>query len=240
MTDKIRAKLKLFRDRTIEHHDELDSTMSFARSNAFRLGERAAIIAKRQTAGRGRLERQFFSPEGGLYMTVLLMGSHNLLTVAAGVAVAQTLREYGINAEIKWVNDVLCQSKKLCGILAQSYTIDGKVFSAVGIGVNIAKQIYPDGLCAASAEEFTDGTIDMATFTADVLNRLDYYLLEENAKEAVKLYREYSCLLGKAVVFDGGSGIAYAVDDNGALIVKLDGGVFRLLRAGEVSLRLKH
>lgn len=117
----------------------------------------SVLIAGRQSAGRGRMRRAFASPEGGLYMSVLFrdISAADALqfTPRAAVAVALAIeRSSGRRAYIKWVNDVLLDGLKVCGILAEAVTRRG-LDMVLGIGVNVAES---DGasprLCAASPE----------------------------------------------------------------------------------------
>ena len=111
-------------------------------------GERSVLIAGEQTAGRGRMSRSFASPEGGLYMSVLLRPASAEaaleLTPRAAVAVCRAIEScFGRSTEIKWVNDVLIGGRKVCGILAEARASDGLTV-VLGIGVNIST--VPSGL----------------------------------------------------------------------------------------------
>ena len=132
----------------IQVEKTLDSTNRLARDLAQRGGrEGTVVVAGEQTAGRGRLGRSFFSPGGtGVYFSLILRPSPeteaSLLTTAAAVAVAQAAEELAKRpAEIKWVNDIYMDGKKICGILTEgTYSIEeGRMESAVlGIGVNVS------------------------------------------------------------------------------------------------------
>ena len=127
--------------------DEIDSTNLEAKRLAMTGLSRCAVIADRQTAGRGRLGRSFYSPPGcGIYTSLLLrprpdqLADVTLLTTAAGVAVCRALEKAaGVQAEIKWVNDLYLNGKKICGILTEGVTDfeSGMIESIViGYGVN--------------------------------------------------------------------------------------------------------
>ncbi len=113
--------------------------------------EGTVLTADTQTAGRGRLDRSFYSPESGLYMSILLrpsernavLGAEGALhiTTAAAVAVCRAIETVsGVKCGIKWVNDIYADGKKLCGILVEGALIPGKAeldYAVLGIGVNI-------------------------------------------------------------------------------------------------------
>jgi len=110
-------------------------------------------MAESQTMGRGRLGKFFFSPKGGLYMSLALKygGSEEQITLAAAVAVCRMLERYcGVRPRIKWVNDILVGSKKVCGILCEAVCgQDGSVGAViVGVGVNTQDEgyVFPDEL----------------------------------------------------------------------------------------------
>ena len=135
-------------------YDELDSTNRLLKELARDGAENGTVVmADRQSAGRGRLGRSFFSPEGGLYMSMLLKGenvvSHlNLVTPMAAVAVRRAIRELtGYECSVKWVNDLYGGGKKFTGILAEAVNSAGRVDGVViGIGVDLVESDFPPEL----------------------------------------------------------------------------------------------
>ena len=134
--------------------DEIDSTSAEARRWAECGGKAPALfVAERQTAGRGRLGRSFYSPsDTGIYMTLLLEIGEDFpdtagLTSAAAVAVLRgTDRLTQGKTQIKWVNDILLDGKKICGILAESFLVGDKTYAAIGIGVNVSTKDFPEDI----------------------------------------------------------------------------------------------
>ena len=129
--------------RRILYYKELSSTMDEA-SRLAEAGteEGTVVITERQTAGRGRFGRNWVSPEGNLYFSVVFRPSRSilpLLTMVSGVAVARAVRKVtGLTPQIKWPNDVLVEGKKVSGILVEAVAEGPSVRDAiVGIGVNI-------------------------------------------------------------------------------------------------------
>ena len=165
----------------------LESTAS-TNDLAARLAESGAeegtiVVAERQTAGRGRHGRVWFSPPGaGLYVSVIVRpasdGSNDenpaaLLTLASGVAIAEAVRAVtGLPAEIKWPNDVLIGGRKLAGILAEAAVQAGMLqFVVVGFGVNLRPAAYPPELAprVTSIEAETSRPADRAVLVAEIL-----------------------------------------------------------------------
>ncbi|MBR5642090.1 MAG: biotin--[Firmicutes bacterium] len=164
--------------------DTLDSTNTKAISLAREGVSEAAVVAKTQTGGRGRLGKSFDSPEGGLYLSVLTdrltPGADVLaLTPAAALAARRSiLRTYGLACQIKYPNDLLLDGKKICGILCESLS-EGEKFSAViGAGINVCTDVpqpddapeYPPG----SLKDFCEKAGDPAS-----LQELESILIEE-------------------------------------------------------------
>ncbi len=246
--DKIRALIK---DKNIAIHlfDEIDSTSDEARRIALDEGSAPAlVIANSQTAGRGRMGRSFFSPaKTGLYLSFLQKAKKNLedtvrLTTSAAVAVSLAIEEiYGIKTEIKWVNDLLLSGKKVCGILAESFSSKtGERFVIIGIGVNISTEVFPDEIKgrAASLGEKAERREDLA---AAIVNRLSAYYQNPKSPEISRIYKERSAVLGKRVwlFLDGEriSALAEDIRDDGTLVARLDSGEMRELHSGEITLR---
>lgn len=200
-------------------------------------GERSVLIAGEQTAGRGRMSRSFASPEGGLYMSVLLRPASAEaaleLTPRAAVAVCRAIEScFGRSTEIKWVNDVLIGGRKVCGILAEARASDGLTV-VLGIGVNIST--VPSGL------EETAGAILEAPQERSRERLAGAILNELSGGRGV--YSEYvrRCSTpGRVVsVSRGGERFnarALAVDESFRLVVER-GGRLERLDSGEVSVK---
>ena len=124
----------------------LPSTNLYACEHFDNLKDGQIVLAKTQTAGRGRKERIWLSQEGGLYFSLVVKPQNfkidflGSLTQAMALSVCKTLKELGAPAVLKWPNDILCEGKKICGILSQAVFKDNKLAGVViGVGVNIAQ-----------------------------------------------------------------------------------------------------
>lgn len=220
----------------------VNSTNTFAKENIRSLVLPALIIAEKQTAGRGRQGKSFFSPEGtGLYMTLVFDAPQDcsLLTPAAAVAVCDSLEKFGISPKIKWVNDVFAQGHKVCGILTEFFVSDSKPYIILGIGINLTTTEFPDDLkIAGSVDLDCDKTALALEISQTILgyteNKNDAFILEE--------YRKRLFVIGKEIVYFKNN-IEYraTVKDINCqcnLIVERSDGVTDILSSGEISIRL--
>lgn len=237
--------------------DEVDSTNAVAKQLAAGgAREGTVVVAEHQTAGRGRLGRTFYSPEGtGAYFTLVVrprMSAQQAqqLTTIAAVAVCEAIESVtGRHASIKWVNDVLLGGKKVCGILTEAslnLELGGLEYAVVGIGLNVRTPEggVPDALKDIVGIILPDGAPGGARsrLVAEVLNRfLDYYR-DFDARRWQSAYRARSAVIGRTidVLLPTGTRRARAlsIDDDCALIVRYEDGTEAALSSGEVSTRL--
>jgi BirA family biotin operon repressor/biotin-[acetyl-CoA-carboxylase] ligase len=234
------------------HLASVDSTNRYLRG----LAENGAahgtlVLADRQTAGRGRLDRRFDSPEGGLYMSLLLRPTADacdlgLLTALAAVSAARAIEASvpSLAVGIKWVNDLYVGGKKLAGILSEAALspCGGAAFVIVGIGINLKGDVLsPElGAIATSVEEAGGEVPEREALAASIAEGI--LSACEVPSDCLPEYRRRQILLGRRVrVYAGGrpyTARAIAVDDRGGLVVSR---FLRktTLRYGEVSVRVK-
>lgn len=226
---------------SLYHYITLDSTNAEAKRRG--AAECAVILSDGQTAGRGRLGRDFYS-EGGIYLSVILPAkglllSPMLLTSAAAVAVCRALEGAGLDGRIKWVNDILLDGRKLCGILAEAVsTGDGITGYVIGIGVNIGSTELPKELSDIATAVFLseEGKRELAY---EIVRRL-METIEMSPEDILAYCTAKSTVLGRRVRFFGaknGVGLAVGLSPEGGLIVEADGGETVILTGGEISLR---
>jgi len=204
------------------------------------------VLAARQSGGRGRLGRSFFSPEGGLYMSLILHtdAPAGTVTTLCAVAVRRAIRKLsGIRADIKWVNDLQLHGKKICGILCENAWCQNRSLGMIaGIGVNVFGNAFPPEISAIASSLYPDKQASpfalehlAAAIREEILSGLN--ALPSHMEE----YRESCITLGKEIYFseNGQSVNAFAlgIEDDGALRIRLEDGSNRLLAAGEVSIR---
>ncbi|SMO69641.1 biotin--[acetyl-CoA-carboxylase] ligase [Halorubrum cibi] len=237
----------------IEYHDSLPSTNDRARSLAAEGGVDVAVVADAQSGGRGRLEREWVAPSGGVWVSLLTRPDVTparapLFTLAAAVAVADATREVGVDATIKWPNDVLVVDaggsdgesradsvgrggRKLAGILTEMEGEADRVsWLVVGIGVNanLDPETLPAGATSLRAERGED--VDRGRFLARLLER--YAELAADPDAILPAWRERASTLGRRVrvetVGEAITGRAVDVEPPGALVVETDDGRARV------------
>lgn len=226
-----------------------DSTNRVLREYMDAAWEGFTVVAGEQTCGRGRMGRSFLSPKGGLYMSVLLKpekDNFSLITAAAAVAVSDVLKErFGVECGIKWVNDLLLDGKKVCGILAESvFDTNGSPKTVIlGIGIDMAypEDGFPDEIKDIAGALGVNLTADEKLDLAEEISRLivDLY---PHPERIVGAYRKRSAVIGKDifVIRNGVSVPARAVDIDGECGLVADFGTHtEVLRTGEISIRIK-
>ncbi len=231
-----------------------DSTNRIAKDLALNgAKEGTLIIAKKQTAGRGRLKRTFFSPYGGVYMSLILKPKQKLndtvfITVAAAVAIAQSIENIcGRKCSIKWVNDIYIDNKKVCGILTEgcfSADKDFPEYAVLGIGINLIKPKggFPDDIsdiagCVLNRKHVSSKL--RAKLISDFCKR--FFSLYDNIekKEYLEEYKKRSFLLGKQIEYVSNDGILHTacvlgIDDDAGLLIE-ESGAQKKLTAGDVK-----
>lgn len=227
-------------------YDVIDSTNTQARRLA---GEGDSspllIIAREQSAGRGRLGRSFFSPaDTGLYMTLLYYPDRSVaeltgLTCAAAWASVLAVEQLcGISSQIKWVNDLYLGGRKVCGILCESFGTPHGTAIAVGIGINLTTEDFPDNLDGIAGS--LQAKIDPEVLALRICEHLLPYLQSGDNALWLDGYRARFMLRGMRVscITADGTFPATALDvtDEGALKVQTDDGKMHILYAGEVSI----
>ena len=220
------------------HHAEIGSTNEEARNLAIAGATHGTLVtADSQTAGRGRQGRVWSAPpKSSLLCSLVLREPPNLLPLAAGLAVADTVASYGLVPKVKWPNDVLVNDRKIAGILAEGRPAEG--WAVLGIGLNVAVQLddLPEELHAtATTLGLTEADVD--SVLKALLNALESRLAQS---EGVLLedFRGRDALLGREVRWSGGvaSGVGAGIDGTGRLVVTTADGGRVLLDAGEVHL----
>lgn len=237
----------------ILRYDTLDSTNTEVANHA-KLGadEGLCVIAETQTAGRGRQGRKWISdPDSGLYFSILLRprfeGKYlSLITLMAGIAVHDVLKEYGLKPDIKWVNDILIGDDKISGILAETVETKTGIAVVVGIGINLTSSSFPAEIAeTATSIEIETGNIADPDELAETLTRfLTYFyriLCDQNGTtEIIRHWKERSSYYSEKNVrvtlfgrtFDG---ITDGLEENGALRVKGSDGSVTIVQAGDVE-----
>lgn len=230
-------------DININYYDSVTSTNDVIKEMASKgAPSGTVVVAWQQTNGRGRMGRTYFSPNGGLYMSMLLdMDTSLTLTSKAAVAVRRAISDEAYKETyIKWVNDLLYKGKKVCGILAEG--IGDKVVLGIGINFTIKQKDFPSEL-KDSAISLFDGAEKADCDAVDLVNAIVRNIIDLlDDDNFVSEYKRYSCLVGKEVkVFQGGTmtgkGTVVSIDENCALHVDTKNGEM-ILSSGEVTIKI--
>lgn len=234
--------------------DSLPSTnIEVARRAAEGAAEGLCVVASEQTAGRGRLQRQWFSPKGaGIYLSILFrpridQGAWPLITMMASLAVHEALEDScALKTDIKWPNDILTNERKLCGILAE--TVDTPIGRAVvvGIGINLTDGAFPLELqdIVTSVESATGKVPDLEVVLHNLVKALERrYDLLHSAGGGEEIIQAWSALSsyarGRRIRVANGDDILYGttrgLESDGALRLETASGEIKVVRAGDVT-----
>ncbi len=211
--------------------------------------EGMCITSRQQTAGRGRNGRIWISPaDSGLYFSIVLRPKIepkliSLLTLMTAVAVSETLKTtYSLSTDIKWVNDIHINGKKICGILAEAFETEIGLAVVVGIGINLNSQNFP-----VEFSEIATSILSETGEKPDVEN-----LMQNLTKEFLKLYENFdpksiremwiersSYAFGKSVSVSLNdetiNGTTCGIEENGALRVEIENNAIVIVQAGDVK-----
>lgn len=239
---------------TILHFDQIESTNTEAMNQAKRgADEGLCVVADRQTKGRGRHGRVWISEKNaGLYFSIVLrpkieMRFLPLITLMSAIAVHDALQKlYDLKPDIKWVNDIHINEKKICGILAEmTETADGTAV-IVGIGINLKSSNFPAEIAdiATSLEAETGREIKKDELLTSLTRFLNFFyeilqqqngakiIVEEWTKRSSYAFgKEVKVKLENETIF----GTTDGLEEIGALRVKTDSGEIRIIQAGDVE-----
>jgi BirA family transcriptional regulator, biotin operon repressor / biotin---[acetyl-CoA-carboxylase] ligase len=238
-----------FIGRQLYYYPKLASTMDTAR-DLFKKSpvEGTVVLAGTQTAGKGRIGRTWLSPEGSLAVSIILKPAlenlHKLVMIAS-LAVVSTIRQVtGLQARIKWPNDIMINGKKVSGILIENEVQEGRVnFANIGIGANINLNPgdFPEIADIATSLSYEAGAeISYTELAITLLDNLERIYLE--AQDGAPVHKEWQKnmeTLGKSIKVDTGKtveqGWAETVTENGNLIVRREDGSLVEILAGDVT-----
>jgi len=247
--------------RTLFCAQETGSTNNDAKDMAGESPDGAVFMAEVQNLGKGRIGRTWSSPPGGVYMSILLKpdippSQAPGLALVAGYAVASTLRSlFGLDARVKWPNDVLVGGKKVCGVLCEMRAEADRVADiVVGIGINANVEIK--GLPAATREtaaslnDLIGRTVDRSLLIANVLNSFEAAYeeyLRSGMESLARRITEIAAYLGQEVTVKNltaahsaeTTGTFLGIDPQGRAVLKLPGGEGVAVSAGDLSLRVR-
>ncbi|MFA5102165.1 MAG: biotin--[acetyl-CoA-carboxylase] ligase [Candidatus Thermoplasmatota archaeon] len=231
--------------------DDLDSTNTKAKELAKAGAEEGTVvIAKTQSQGRGRFERNWESPEGGVYLSVILRPSESfeqlpLLSFVAALAVNKTIRSYGLPATIKWPNDIRVNGRKIAGILLESEG-DGRsiTYVIVGVGINLGVDLTkfsaPIQTKSTSVLNELHHQVDYHEFLKTFFLAFQHYydlMKGQRYGAIIDEWKASSDTLGKRVriqtMTETFQGIACDVDQSGFLLLRTDHAEIKKMVSGD-------
>jgi BirA family biotin operon repressor/biotin-[acetyl-CoA-carboxylase] ligase len=247
--DLVKAGLETkFVGRTILSRSSVTSTNAEAKRIAPSSENGTVVVAEVQTVGRGRMERSWHSPKGGIWMSVILKphippALASRVNMAAAVALARALEGlYGLDVRIKWPNDLLVGEMKVSGILTEiGAEMDSLDYAVVGIGINanLDPDLFPEEWKATSISRLLGRDVLRARLVQRVLEELEGACEEVEASfdQVYEEWKDRSATLGRRVRIITRSGEfegrAEALEADGALVVRRDDGPFERVIAGD-------
>ena len=256
ITTKIKSK---FIGRRIYYFDEIDSTQNYALQISNNTNENGAIIiAEKQTHGKGRLNRKWYSPEGGIWLSVIIhpefqISDATIIPLAASLALCESIKKvHKIKTDVKWPNDITIDGKKVAGMLIDTSIQGNKVENLVlGIGINFAVNIQqiekrlknsPNfyGVTSLFPEKNRPSKIELLVQFLLELEKVINSLIKGKNAQIIRDWSKHTNMFGKTISVNTGngkiSGIAKKIDSDGALIIKT-GARNRRIFVGDVTLR---
>ena len=256
ITKKIKSK---FIGRRIYYFDEIDSTQNYALQISNNTNENGAIIiAEKQTHGKGRLNRKWYSPEGGIWLSVIIhpelqISDATIIPLAASLALCESIKKvHKIKTDVKWPNDITIDGKKVAGMLIDTSIQGNKVENLVlGIGINFAVNIQQIekrlkkstnfyGVTSLFPEKNSPSKIELLVQFLLELEKVINSLIKGKNAQIIRDWSKHTNMFGKAISVNTGngkiSGIAKKIDSDGALIIKT-GTKNRRIFVGDVTLR---
>jgi BirA family transcriptional regulator, biotin operon repressor / biotin---[acetyl-CoA-carboxylase] ligase len=214
----------------------------------------SVVIADEQTAGRGRLDRKWFTPKGtALAFSIVLRPTPeerphlSRIVGLAALAVANALHKHGLDARIKWPNDILIQDRKVCGILIESVWSGEDIDCAVvGIGVNVLRSSVPPGETLQFPATSLEAEMGQAPDREEILHEILASLIELRPRlgtdEFIRQWEDLLALRGRTVQVEVDktppvTGQISGLDSDGSLKIRNEHGEFVTVRFGDVRLR---
>lgn len=250
--DEIKNNIHSFYQ-TIEFFDDITSTNDYMKINCYNEGD--IIIAESQNKGKGRNGKSFYSPkQKGIYLSLLLKPELTIydslkITACCAVAVVKAIQKnYPLTPQIKWVNDIMLNNKKVCGILCEASLEmnTGKLDSMiVGVGINVHAYEKPDDIkdIAVSLEDDTDLFVERQKIIIDFLNEFYNDYSQLSTLSFLDDYRKYSYILHQHItVYENNKSypaFVTHINDDASLTVRY-GEEERILKSGEISIRKKN
>jgi BirA family biotin operon repressor/biotin-[acetyl-CoA-carboxylase] ligase len=233
------------RESNIHYFSELPSTMDTAKDLARKnCPDFTVVVAGRQTQGRGRLNRQWVSDDGGLYFTLVLRPDipvpiSSRVNFLASLTLARVLRDmYRIEAAVKWPNDILVDDRKLSGMLSELEAEADRVFSInIGMGINVNNDPTGVEAGAISLKTILGRESSRIKLLSGFLDEFEDRLKNAEFENVISEWKRYTVTLQRQVRIvtrrEVTEGLAVDVDENGALVLELSDGTKKIIVYGD-------
>ena len=243
-------------DIEIYNYKTISSTNEIAKNLALSGAKHGTVvITEEQTAGKGRLGRSFYSPANtGIYMSIILRPNLTamdsvLITTSSSVIICESIKKVtGIDCQIKWINDIYLNNKKVAGILTEastnfeSGTIDYLILG-IGINFNQPKDDFPDELKSIASSLFNNNNnnINRNMLCAEIISNILDMIPRIKNYDFISEYKKRSIVLNQEIIYISSGisskGKAININCDGSLVVEHDDGSIKILNSGEVSIR---
>ena len=243
-------------DIEIYNYKTISSTNEIAKNLALSGAKHGTVvISEEQTAGKGRLGRSFYSPANtGIYMSIILRPNLTamdsvLITTSSSVIICESIKKVtGIDCQIKWINDIYLNNKKVAGILTEastnfeSGTID-YIILGIGINFNQPKDDFPDELKSIASSLFNNNNnnINRNMLCAEIISNILDMIPRIKNYDFISEYKKRSIVLNQEIIYISSGisskGKAININCDGSLVVEHDDGSIKILNSGEVSIR---
>lgn len=242
----------------IVYFDSIDSTNDYAKKEINNLKDKTIILSDKQTAGKGRRGNEWESSKGtGICMSLVLKPDiypteGTKMTQIAAAAVCKAIRDLtGLNVLIKWPNDIVINSKKVCGILTEMSGELNKIrYIVIGIGVNVNTDEFSSNLKEKATSLYIEGNkkIDRKKLIVKILDEFEElyesFIEKLNLDDTLKVIRKHSAILGKEIRIIQGKkekrAKAIEINRQGMLVIENENGNRELISSGQVSIRGEH
>ena len=242
-----------FIGKNVLHFETIDSTNDYAKKIGNELRDGSVIISEEQTKGKGRLGRVWESKAGeGIWMSIILKpniipNKAPFITLIAGASIVKALNILGVDAKIKWPNDITINNKKLSGILTElSAEIERVNYIVVGIGMNVKDTDFEEELKDKATSLYKENyNVSRVDIVKEVLCQFEKlyldYIEKDDKKEVLDICRQYSAIINKEiyVIKNDQKELVdcIGINEEGNLIIKNKDGNLEEIMSGEVSIR---
>ncbi|MCI7204757.1 MAG: biotin--[acetyl-CoA-carboxylase] ligase [Clostridium sp.] len=242
-----------FIGKNVLHFETIDSTNDYAKKIGNELRDGSVIISEEQTKGKGRLGRVWESKAGeGIWMSIILKpniipNKAPFITLIAGASIVKALNILGVDAKIKWPNDITINNKKLSGILTElSAEIERVNYIVVGIGMNVKDTDFEEELQDKATSLYKENyNVSRVDIVKEILCQFEKlyldYIEKDDKKEVLDICRQYSAIINKEiyVIKNDQKELVdcIGINEEGNLIIKNKDGNLEEIMSGEVSIR---